>query len=91
MFEVMYIGHWETSLDSSELVEREMEVRTGKAGCLSVRVSVERGRSTELLYFWRQGVTTAACVGVTESEYVMVPVFVDAANGRTCLRHCALF
>lgn len=41
MFEVMYIGHWETSLDSSELVEREMEVRTGKAGCLSVRVSVE--------------------------------------------------
>lgn len=31
------------------------------------------------------------CVSVSVSDYVMVPAFVDAANERVCLRHCALF
>lgn len=31
------------------------------------------------------------CVSVSVSDYIMVPAFVDAANERVCLRHCALF
>lgn len=36
-------------------------------------------------------VCTRVFVSVSVSDYIMVPAFVDAANERVCLRHCALF
>lgn len=35
-------------------------------------------------------VCVCVCVSVSVSEYIMVPVFVDAANERVCLHYCAL-
>lgn len=31
------------------------------------------------------------CVSVSLSDFIMVPAFVDAANERVFLHHCALF